>query len=117
MRHRNKVKKFGRNKEHHKALFRNLMTSLVLHEKLQTTESKAKVLKSDFDKLMTKVRRQDDLNKVRVLDQYFTSDIPGKKVLEVLLKRFEGRPSGLTRITKLYNRKGDNAPVVQIELV
>lgn len=93
------------------------MTQLVLHEKIKTTISKAKILSTEFEKLMTRVRKQNDMNAVRELSRVFYSDIPGKKVKDVLLKRFEARPSGLTRITKLYTRKGDNATVVLIELV
>lgn len=118
MRHRSKSLKIGgRNGAHKLALLRNLTTQLVLHEKIKTTEHKAKILKSEFEKFISMIRAQTPLNQVRALDSYFYSDIPGKKIKDVLLARFGDRTSGLTRITRLYNRKGDNAPIVLIELV
>ncbi len=118
MRHRNNAIKIGsRNGAHKLALLRNLMTQLVLHEKIKTTEHKAKILRTQFEKFFNMIRSQSELNQVRELDSFFYSDIPGKKIKEVLIKRFENRTSGLTRLTRLYNRKGDNTTIVLIELV
>lgn len=119
MRHRKTTRKFGRDAAHHYALERNLLTSLVLHEKIKTTQAKARMVTRSFDKLVTRLRGQEPANQVRVLKEVFYSEIPGKKMTEVLLKRFEGasRTSGYTRTTRLMPRRGDNASMVLIELL
>lgn len=117
MRHRKTTRKFGRDAAHHNALERNLLTSLVLHEKIKTTQAKARMITRSFDKLVTRLRGKEPLNQVRLLKEVFYSEIPGKKMTEVLLKRFEARDSGYTRTTRLMNRRGDNASMVLIELL
>ena len=117
MRHRVRTHKFGRDKAHTTAMMRNLVTSLVLHEKIRTTSAKARALEETFSTLVTRVRGKEMHNQIRLLSEVFYSDIPSKKMREVLLPRFEGRASGFIRTTKLTNRKGDNAPVVLVEFV
>lgn len=117
MRHRKTTRKFGRDAAHHYALERNLLTSLVLHEKIKTTQAKARMLTRSFDKLVTSLRGREPVNQVRTLKEVFYSDIPGKKMTEVLLKRFENRASGYTRTTRLMPRRGDNAAMVLVELL
>lgn len=119
MRHRKVTRKFGRDAAHHKALERNLLTSLVLHEKIKTTQAKARMVTRSFDKLVTRLRGAEPMNQVRLLKEVFYNDIPGKKMTEVLLKRFEtaNRTSGFTRTTRLMPRRGDNASMVQIEVL
>lgn len=96
-----------------------MLTSLVLHEKIKTTQAKARLLTRSFDKLVTSLRGRDASLQVRTLKELFYSDIPGKKMTEVLLKRFEAgdRTSGYTRTTRLMPRRGDNAPMVLIEVL
>lgn len=117
MRHRVTTKKFGRDRDHRKALERNLLTALVLHEKIQTTQAKAKMLKKSFDKLVTRLTDIAPHNQVRVLKAELYGEASGKKMKDVLLPRLAVKNSGFTRTTKLYNRIGDDAPVVQIEIM
>ena len=117
MRHRSVTRKFGRDAAHRNAMERNLLTSLVLHEKIKTTQAKARMLTKSFDKLITSLKGREPVNQVRTLKEVFYNDVPGKKVLEVLLKRFETRTSGYSRTTRLMPRRGDNASMVQVELL
>lgn len=117
MRHRRSTTKLGRKASHRKALLRNLMTSLVLHETIETTHTKAKVLERTFAEFFTKVRKQNDVNKIRAVKATLYGEAAGKKFLEVILPKYQKRPSGITRVVKLYRRKGDDALVSKIELV
>jgi large subunit ribosomal protein L17 len=147
MRHLNAGRKFGRNTSHRRAMFRNLAANLVAHERIETTEAKAKELRRVAERLITKAKRlgevaytpQDKLSaqdKARRLhvQRLLASFLPrfgvikggdGKdkrvdlveKVLVDLAKRFATRPGGYTRIVKLGPRRGDNAPMAYIELV
>lgn len=98
------------------ALLKSLATSLVLYEKVQTTEAKAKALKPLMDKLITTAKKKDLIAK-RKLNSYLLEKPAVAKLLTVLVDRFQKRNSGYTRITKLGPRKGDGAKVVQIEFV
>ena len=117
MRHRNKIIKIGRSAAQTKSIVRNLMTSLVLHERIETTIPRAKAAQRAFDRLITSLRKYERHNQVRTLRDALFVDAAGKKVVDVLLKRFEGRPSGYTRIIKTGVRKGDDASVALLELV
>ena len=99
------------------ALERNLLTSLVLHEKMKTTQSKARLVTKSFDKLVTRLKGRSAMVQIRLLKEVFYSDIPGKKMLEVILKRLDDRTSGYTRTTRLMPRKGDNASMTLIEIL
>lgn len=116
MRHRVFGKKLGRDKDQRKALFKNLVTSLVLHEQIKTTEAKAKAIKGLVDKLITK-GKTGSLHARRALASFFTNQKAVAKVIEVLSPRFRERSSGFTRIIRLGRRRGDDAPLVRMELV
>ena len=116
MQHRRKGKILGRTTGPKKALYRNLATSLVLYEKIKTTEAKAKSMRPIIDRLVTKGKK-NDLAARRYLLKYLTTEGAVKKVLEVLSPKYSTRPGGYTRITKLGQRRGDAAKVVQIEFV
>lgn len=116
MRHRVFGKKLGRDKDHRKALFKNLVTSLILHEQIKTTEAKAKAIKGLVDKVITK-GKTGSLHARRILAGFFTNQKAVKKVMKVLVPRFRQRSSGFTRIIRLGRRRGDDAPLVRIELV
>ncbi len=117
MRHRISTSKLGRKTSHRKALLRNLMTALILHEAIETTHTKAKVLESTFAEFYTKVRKQTAFNRVRAVKSVIYGDAAGKKFLEVVLPKYEARPYGITRVVKLYRRKGDDALISKVELV
>ena len=116
MRHRNKGKTLGRTKAPREALLRNLAASIVLYEKVQTTEAKAKLVRPLVEKMITK-GKEPTLAARRELHSFFYTEQPVKKILEVLGPKYKTRPGGYTRITRLRTRQGDAAKVVQIELV
>ncbi|MBU4315083.1 50S ribosomal protein L17 [Patescibacteria group bacterium] len=116
MRHRNTTKTLGRKPSARKALIRDLVTSVVVYEKIKTTEVKAKQARSAVERLITKSKK-NDLATRRYLLAYFCTEQPVNKLLEVIGPRYKGRAGGYTRITKLGVRQGDSAPMAQIELV
>lgn len=116
MRHRNTTKTLGRSATARKALLRDLATSVIVYEKIKTTETKAKQLRPVVEKLITRAKK-GDLATRRYLLGYFSTEQPVEKLLDVIGPRYKDRDGGYTRITKLGTRKGDGAPVAQIELI
>ncbi|HOZ55947.1 MAG: 50S ribosomal protein L17 [Parcubacteria group bacterium ADurb.Bin316] len=116
MRHQVKEKKLGRKKEPREMMLRNLAASIVMYEKVKTTEAKAKAVKSLVEKVIT-IAKKDDLTSRRRLVAILPQKLAIKKALEVLSKRYDGRKGGYTRIIKLDSRPGDGARMAQIELV
>jgi large subunit ribosomal protein L17 len=147
MRHQNAGRKFDRNTTSRRAMFRNLTANLVLNERIETTDAKAKELRRVAERLITKARRLGEISYTPLeklsekdkakrlatkrlissfLPRFGTKTLSGgetkkvdlvEKVLIDLAKRFATRPGGYTRIIKLGERRGDNAPMVFIELV
>jgi large subunit ribosomal protein L17 len=147
MRHKNAGRKFDRNTSSRRAMLRNLTANLILHEKIETTDAKAKELRRVAERLITKARRlgpvaytvQSELKPAdrarrlaaaRIISAYIprfgvrvetggaTTRIDlVEKVLLDLAKRYADRPGGYTRITKFGPRRGDGAPISLIELV
>jgi len=116
MRHRYKGKILDRKKEPRKALLRNLATSLILYEKIKTTEAKAKTLRPYVEKMITKGKKSTLAARRELLkDLYLESAV--KKVMDDLAPRYKERHGGYTRITKLVPRQGDGAKMAQIEFV
>lgn len=116
MRHRSNVKKLDREKAPREMMLRNLASSILMYEKVVTTEAKAKVVRSMVEKMIT-ISKKGDLNARRALLEVLPQKLAVKKAMEVLGKRYEDRASGFTRIIKLMPRQGDGAKQVQIELV
>lgn len=116
MRHRKSGIKLNRTASHRKAMFRNMVTSLFKHERIQTTEAKAKALRSWVDHLVTLAKRGDLHARRQAL-----SIVREKKVVHKLFedapKRFGSISGGYTRIVKLGLRKGDAASMSLLELV
>jgi large subunit ribosomal protein L17 len=147
MRHQNAGRKFDRNTSSRRAMFRNMTANLVLHERIETTDAKAKELRRVAERLITKAIRlgeaaytpleklseKDKASRLatkRVIAAYLPrwgvrTEKGGEqkkvdlveKVLLELAKRFQGRPGGYTRIIKFGPRRGDNAPMAIIELL
>jgi len=147
MRHRNSGRKFDRNTSSRRAMLRNLTANLVLHERIETTDAKAKELRRVAERLITKAKRLGDvaytpqeklsakdkarrLHVARLVSAYIprfgvrtekggdTKKIDlVEKVMLDLAKRFASRPGGYTRIVKFGPRRGDNAPMSLIELL
>ena len=130
MRHRKSGRHFSRPTAHRNAMLDNLATQLIDYEAINTTEPKAKELRSVVDKLITLAKRGDmharrlvaaRLNQ-RVVDRTDAADAKNhnsvlNKLFDDIAKRNANRPGGYTRIIKLGTRHGDNAPMVRIELV
>jgi len=116
MRHRSTKKTLDRNYKQRKALVKNLATSLVLHEKIKTTQAKAKVLKPKMEKLVTKAK-VNSLHARRELMKHLTTKGSVDKMLEVIGPKYKERKGGYLRIVKLGERKGDGAAMCMIEFV
>src|SRR5690242_17444725 len=108
-------RQFKRDANERKALFKNLLTSLVLNEQIKTTEAKAKAIKAAADKLITKAKTGGD-NAMRLIEKEVNRDAAEKLVAE-LGTRFKERNGGYTRIVKMGRRVADNAPLAIIEWV
>lgn len=118
MRHQKKQSKLGgRKRDERRLLLGNLATSILIHEKIQTTQAKAKAVQPLVDDLINTAKRKEKRLAIRALDSVLHSDLASRKVMEELVKRYAERKSGYTRITPIKFRAGDAAPIVQIELV
>jgi large subunit ribosomal protein L17 len=147
MRHRNSGRKFDRNTSSRRAMFRNLAANLVLHERIETTDAKAKELRKVAERLITKARRLGkvaytpheelsvaDRTRRLAVSRLIASYIPRfmtridkggestkvdivEKIFLDLAKRYADRPGGYTRIVKFGPRRGDGAPISMIELI
>lgn len=108
--------RFGGSPAHERLIMANLATDLFVHEKVMTTEAKAKALRPLAEKLITKARK-GDLHARRVILKTITDKAAVAKLFEEVAPRYADRPGGYTRITKLGPRRGDGAEEAIIELV
>jgi len=115
MRHRKKGRELGRTRSHRKAMLRNMATSLIIHERIRTTEAKAKELRPFAERLISLAKR-GDLHSRRLAGRQIADSEALKKLFDQLGPRFEQRPGGYTRVLKLGARKGDGAELALIEL-
>jgi len=116
MRHRISGKKLSLNHNQRKALFKNLINSLVLNGQIKTTEAKAKAVRRLAEKLITKGKEQT-LHARRLIAAFLQNKKAVNKIVDELAPLFKKRPGGYTRIVRLGERKGDRAPMVRLELV
>ena len=116
MRHCKRGRQLGRNTKHRLALFRNLATSLMEHERIETTEAKAKELRGITDRLIT-LGKQGTLHARRGALRVLRTKETVSKLFDDIAKRFPDRHGGYTRIIKTRQRPGDAAKLVAIELV
>jgi large subunit ribosomal protein L17 len=116
MRHRNAGRKLGRTSAHRSALLRNMVTSLLEHERIETTDAKAKELRRVADRMIT-LGKRGDLHARRQAAAVIRSREVTSKLFSTLADRYRERPGGYTRILKLRTRVGDAAPISMIELV
>ncbi|MDD3861424.1 MAG: 50S ribosomal protein L17 [Candidatus Gracilibacteria bacterium] len=118
MRHRVKKTKIKLGIDYNTALVRNLAMSVIIYDKIKTTAAKAKAVQPFVEKLITIAKKTESKREaIREIEKLLQHKNSSKKIFEVLLDKYKDRDSGFTRITKLGYRSGDNAPVVQIELV
>ena len=116
MRHNIAGKKLGRTTSHRKALYRNLVTDLLRHEKIVTTETKAKEVRGLAEKMIT-LGKESSLSSFRQALTFIYDKNVADKVFSELSTRYAERAGGYTRIVKLGPRLGDGAPMVQLSLV
>lgn len=116
MRHRKAGRQLGRNSSHRRALFRSLVTSLIEHERIETTEAKAKEIRSIADRMIS-LGKQKTLHARRRAVAFLQSPLVAKKLFDEVAPRFESRNGGYTRLIKTRSRVGDGAPMVLVELV
>lgn len=116
MNHHIAGRKLGRTTDHKIAMLRNLVTSLILHDRLTTTEAKAKELRRMAERMIT-LGKKGDLAAVRRAAQTVRSKEAIGKLFKDLAPLFKTRNGGYTRIIKYRNRKGDGAPLAIIEWV
>ena len=116
MRHRKSGRQLNRNSSHRQAMFKNMAGSLVKHEVIKTTLSKAKELRRVIEPLITMAKEDSVANRRLAFARTGDKEVVGKLFNE-LGPRYEARPGGYTRILKCGFRAGDNAPMAYVELV
>ena len=117
MRHNKKGRKLGTDYSHTKAMKRSLVSALFLNDRIKTVESRAKEIRPQVDKVITWAKR-GDLHSRRLAIAYLNDKELVREIFEKVAQgMFQDRPGGYTRIMKLGPRKGDNAPMVIMELV
>ena len=116
MKHNIKNKKLNKTSSHRKALFMNMANALIKHEQITTTLAKAKELRRFVEKIVTLSKKGNLLSRRKVVS-ILQDQKMSKKVFDVLSERYKSRNGGYTRIIKLGNRFGDNAPTAVIEFV
>jgi len=115
MRHRKAGRRLGRNSSHRKAMFRNMATSMLLHETIRTTVAKAKELRRVVEPLITLAKEDSVANRRLAFSRLRDKEVVGKLFKE-LGPRFKERPGGYLRILKTAPRAGDNAPMAIVML-
>ncbi len=116
MRHRKQGRQLGRTASHRRAVLRNMAASLFVHERVVTTEAKAKELRPYAERLITWARR-GDLHARRQVERHLKERQVTGRLFAEIGPRFAGRPGGYTRIVKLGHRSGDGAEMARIELL
>jgi large subunit ribosomal protein L17 len=117
MRHRKKRNKLSRDAGHRKALVKNLCSQIVQHERIQTTEAKAKMVKPEVERLITLAKRGDLHARRQALAALGQNKFTVHKLFEEIAPRYSAREGGYTRILKLGPRRSDATEMVYIELV
>jgi len=116
MRHRKAGRQLGRNSSHRRAMYRNMASSLLLHETIQTTLPKAKELRRVVEPLITLAKEDGVAQRRRAFDRLRDKAVVGKLFNE-LGPRYRARPGGYLRILKMGYRPGDSAPMALVQLV
>jgi large subunit ribosomal protein L17 len=117
MRHANKRHKLSRDAAHRKALLKNLSRDLLEHERIRTSQAKAKAVKPEVEKLITLAKRGDLHARRQALSALGQDRFLVHKLFEEVAPRYAERPGGYTRIVKLGPRRSDSTEMVFLELV
>ena len=116
MRHRKSGAHLGRTSAHRKAMYRNMVTSLLAEERIKTTDAKARQIRRLADRMITLGKRGDLHARRQALSVLRSKDVTAK-LFDELADRYRDRPGGYTRVMKLGSRRGDAAPLSIVELV
>ena len=116
MKHNIKNKKLNKTSSHRKAMFMNMSNALIKHEQITTTLAKAKELRRFVEKIVTLGKKGDLISRRKTISTLQDNKMT-QKVFDTLADRYKNRSGGYTRIIKLGNRFGDNAPTAVIEFV
>ena len=116
MKHNIINKKLNKTSSHRKAMFMNMSNALIKHEQITTTLAKAKELRRFVEKIVTLGKKGDLLSRRKAVS-ILQDQKMSKKVFDVFAERYKARDGGYTRIIKLGNRYGDNAPTAVIEFI
>ena len=117
MRHRRHRGKLSRSASHRKALFMNLAREVIDHERIETTEAKAKAVKPEVERLITLAKKGDHHSRRMAMARLGQDKFVVYKLFEEIAPRYAERPGGYTRILKLGPRPGDATELVYLELV
>jgi large subunit ribosomal protein L17 len=117
MRHRKKRNKLSRDAAHRESLLSNLSKQLIEHERIETSQAKAKAVKPEVEQLITLAKRGDLHARRQALAPLHTDQFIVHKLFEEVAPRYESRPGGYTRIVKLGPRRSDSTEMVFLELV
>ncbi len=117
MRHAKKKGKLSRDAAHRRSLVRTMCKQLIEHERIRTTQPKAKALKPEFEKLITLAKRGDLHARRQALSELNQDKFIVHKLFEEIAPRYSNRNGGYTRIVKLGPRRSDSAEMVFLELV
>ncbi|MGB9791935.1 MAG: 50S ribosomal protein L17 [Thermacetogeniaceae bacterium] len=109
-------RKLGFRSDHRRMMLRNLVTSLLRHERIETTEARAKEVRSIAEKMIT-LGKRGDLHARRQALAYLLDESVVKKLFDETAPRYKDRSGGYTRMVRLGYRRGDGAPMVLLELV
>lgn len=116
MRHRHGYRKLGKTSDHRRAMLRNMTTSVILHEKVETTAERAKEVKRIVEKMVT-LGKRGDLHARRQAAGYLFDKKATQKLFGDLAERFKERPGGYMRIVRLGERFGDGANMASLQFV
>jgi hypothetical protein len=117
MRHKLSGRKFNRTSAHRKAMFKNMSVSLIEHELIKTTLSKAKDLRGIIEPIITHAKNHDDVAGRRIAFSHLRDRKAVQKLFAEIAPRYKARPGGYVRILKCGYRAGDRAPMAYIEFV
>lgn len=117
MRHQKKIKKLSLKRDERKRLMKNLAASLILYEKIKTTEAKAKAIKPYVEHLITIAKKEDEVSAYRHLVKFLFDKNAVEKIIKELKPKYKKNNGGYIKIYKIQPRRGDSAPMVYIQLV
>ena len=117
MRHQKKRTRLANKPAHGRMLKRNLITSLILYESIRTTKKRAQAVQPEIDRLVTYAKSHSPHIAIRHINRTVTDKNASRKVMEVFVKRYAKRASGLSRIVPAGSRKGDGAEIVDLTLI